>query len=110
MVTLVTPDQRDEVAGLLRKAGVAASDVAVTPDSPELVRITGARQPSGPALPPFGQQPPARDTHARGAHGAHGGGKGGARRNHRGRRNPRNQHGGRGRRDVGNRRKRQGGS
>ncbi|MDK6260549.1 DEAD/DEAH box helicase [Corynebacterium frankenforstense] len=110
VVTLVTPDQRDEVAGLLRKAGVAASDVAVTPDSPELVRITGARQPSGPALPPFGQQPPARDTHARGAHGAHGGGKGGARRNHRGRRNPRNQHGGRGRRDVGNRRKRQGGS
>lgn len=57
VVTLVTDEQRDEVEALLRKAKVDAPEVRVTPEGPELVRITGAREPSGSPLPPPGQAP-----------------------------------------------------
>ena len=55
VVTLVTDDQQKEVASLLRKAGVDAREVRVTPESDELTKITGARVPEGTPLPPPGQ-------------------------------------------------------
>ncbi|UIZ93125.1 DEAD/DEAH box helicase [Corynebacterium sp. CNCTC7651] len=59
VVTLVMDEQRKEVDQLLRKAGVDAEVVRIAPMSPELVRITAARQPEGTPLPPPGQQPAA---------------------------------------------------
>ncbi|WP_257202240.1 DEAD/DEAH box helicase [Corynebacterium cystitidis] len=55
VVTLVMDDQQKEVDTLLKKAGVDAKRVRVTPDSGELVRITLARKPQGSPLPPPGQ-------------------------------------------------------
>lgn len=55
VVTLVTDEQRGDVAQLMRKAGVEAEEVTVGPDSPELVDITGAREVNGAPLPPPGQ-------------------------------------------------------
>ncbi|WPF67152.1 MULTISPECIES: DEAD/DEAH box helicase [unclassified Corynebacterium] len=45
VVTLVMENQEDEVAKLLRKAGVTAREEKVSPDSPALAKITGARIP-----------------------------------------------------------------
>ncbi|MBC3185593.1 DEAD/DEAH box helicase [Corynebacterium sp. zg-331] len=45
VVTLVMEEQKDEVAHLLRRAGVEAVEEKVTPDSPALAKITGARTP-----------------------------------------------------------------
>ena len=56
VVTLVMDQQRKEVETLMRKAGVDAPEVRVTADSDVLVKITGARTPSGVPLPPPGQQ------------------------------------------------------
>lgn len=61
VVTLVMDEQRDEVAKLIKNAGVKAAiiDLTSSPDpsrSPELGRITGAKDPSGIALPLPGQQ------------------------------------------------------
>lgn len=58
VVTLAMDEQRGEVAQLLRRAGVDAETVRVTPDSEALARITGARVPAGPPLPPPGQPSP----------------------------------------------------
>lgn len=58
VVTLVMDEQVKEVRELFRKAGVDAAEIKVNEDSPELARITGARQPSGVPLPPPGQQQP----------------------------------------------------
>ncbi|MCQ4627190.1 DEAD/DEAH box helicase [Corynebacterium sp. CCUG 65737] len=55
VVTLVMDEQRKEVDQLLRKAGVDAQKVRVTPMSDELVKITGAQEPHGRPLPPPGQ-------------------------------------------------------
>ncbi|MBF9011942.1 DEAD/DEAH box helicase [Corynebacterium phoceense] len=60
VLTLVMDQQRDEVAALLKKAGVEARklELADAPSpalDPELVRITGARKPTGAPLPPPGQ-------------------------------------------------------
>ncbi|MHA2788940.1 DEAD/DEAH box helicase [Corynebacterium sp. S7] len=55
VVTLVTDDQQKEVETLLKKAGVDAKPVRVTPESDSLARITGAREPKGSPLPPPGQ-------------------------------------------------------
>lgn len=65
VVTLVMDDQEKEVAALLKKAGVEAKAVRVTPDSEELVRITSARKPEGSPLPPPGQA-----THPKKGNGA----------------------------------------
>ena len=63
VVTLVMDDQSKEVSQLLRKAGVDAPEVKVTPLSESLVTITGERQPEGAPLPPPGQpQQPKRAT------------------------------------------------
>ncbi|MCQ9352459.1 DEAD/DEAH box helicase [Corynebacterium sp. 153RC1] len=67
VVTLVTDEQRQEVAKLLEKAGVDAQEAHVTADSEELARITGARKVNGSPLPPFGQmlqQRPSKDSDA----------------------------------------------
>ncbi|WP_082014769.1 DEAD/DEAH box helicase, partial [Streptacidiphilus jiangxiensis] len=47
VVTLVLSHQRREMTQLLRDAGVRPNDDRVRPGDPELVRITGARRPSG---------------------------------------------------------------
>jgi len=71
VVTLALDEQEKEVAQLLRKAGVEAKTVRVTPESDALAKITGARQPSGSPLSPPGQQSPAGGAKAaRGAQGA----------------------------------------
>ncbi|AQQ15215.1 ATP-dependent RNA helicase RhlE [Corynebacterium glaucum] len=68
VVTLVMDEQRKEVDQLLKKAGVDAPTVRVTPMSEELVNITGARKPEGAPLPPPGQQP-AKSSSARASGG-----------------------------------------
>ncbi|BAU95804.1 ATP-dependent RNA helicase [Corynebacterium suranareeae] len=68
VVTLVMDDQIKEVRDLFHKAGVKAAEVKVNENSEELVKITGARRPSGKALPAPGQQQPKREqknTHNR---------------------------------------------
>jgi superfamily II DNA/RNA helicase len=53
VVTLVTHDQRRAVHGLTSRAGVKATSTNVRPGDEELVRITGARVPSGEPVPEF---------------------------------------------------------
>lgn len=64
VVTLVTDDQMKEVDNLLKKAGVSASAFSINESSQDLIRITGAKEPLGSPLPPFGaqQQPKKSDT------------------------------------------------
>ena len=62
VVTLVTDEQRDEVAKLIAKAGVAHTDLDISDranpaSSPELAQMTGARKPKGEPLGPPHQQP-----------------------------------------------------
>ena len=61
VVTLVMDEQIKEVRELFQKAGVKAAEVKVNENSPELAKITGARRPSGVALPVPGQQQPKRE-------------------------------------------------
>ena len=72
VVTLVTDEQTKEVDQLLRKAGVDAEVVRVSPGSADLIKITQAQTPEGTPLPPPGQPGPSR-----------GRGKSGGRRRHR---------------------------
>lgn len=81
VVTLVTDEQQKEVATLLRKAGVDAREVRVTPASEELVKITGASVPNGTPLPPPGQ--PQTQASARPRRGGQRGGQGGQRKGQR---------------------------
>jgi superfamily II DNA/RNA helicase len=53
VVTLVTHDQRRAVHGLTSRAGVKPTSTNVRPGDEELVRITGARVPSGEPVPEF---------------------------------------------------------
>ncbi|MBV7293908.1 DEAD/DEAH box helicase [Corynebacterium sp. TAE3-ERU16] len=69
VVTLVTDEQVAEVRTLFKKAGVTADEIRVTPSSPELATITGARPPSGEPL----TNPGAKQQQSRGQ------GRGGAR-------------------------------
>lgn len=62
VVTLVTDEQRDEVAKLIQKAGVNHTDLDISDranpaSSPELAQMTGARKPTGEPLGPPHQQP-----------------------------------------------------
>jgi superfamily II DNA/RNA helicase len=60
VVTLVLPEQRHDMAKLLKVAGVAAESARVRPGDAELARITGARTPSGmPITLPVPAQPAA---------------------------------------------------
>ncbi|MEC3955998.1 DEAD/DEAH box helicase [Nocardia sp. CDC153] len=47
VVTIVTPDNREEAAQLAKRASVTLTDVEVRPGDRRLVEITGARRPSG---------------------------------------------------------------
>lgn len=51
VVTLVTEDERADVEKMTRKAGVDISGVDIRPGDPRLAAITGAREPSGVAVP-----------------------------------------------------------
>jgi superfamily II DNA/RNA helicase len=70
VVTLVLPEQDRETSRLLAAAGVKARTVRVRPGDAELVRITGARTPSGvpvtPTVPADTQRRPPRTPAARG--------------------------------------------
>lgn len=60
VVTLVMDEQRKEVATLINKAGVMATEHDISKrdnpaGAPALKEVTGARKPNGPALPPPGQ-------------------------------------------------------
>jgi superfamily II DNA/RNA helicase len=59
VVSLVTHDQERAVATMTRKAGVTAARVAVSPGGADLVRVTGARVPSGVAA---AERPAANDA------------------------------------------------
>ena len=60
VVTLATPAERRDVERLMRLAGVRAAQTDVLPGDAELVRITGARTPSGiPVTEPAPQAPNA---------------------------------------------------
>jgi superfamily II DNA/RNA helicase len=67
VVTLVTHDQRRAVHGLTSRAGVKPTSTNVRPGDEELVRITGARVPSGEPIPEF--IPKARTPRPGGAAG-----------------------------------------
>ena len=59
VITLVMDQQRDEVSKLIRKAGVEAASFEVSgSNDAELIRVTGARTPTGTPLPPPGQPAP----------------------------------------------------
>ena len=51
VVTLVTPDQQNAFRTMVRSAGVTVETCEVSPESPELVQLTGAREPSGVPAP-----------------------------------------------------------
>jgi superfamily II DNA/RNA helicase len=51
VVTLVTHDQRHGVRRMTERAGVRAHNIKVRPGDAELIRITGARVPSGEPVP-----------------------------------------------------------
>jgi superfamily II DNA/RNA helicase len=51
VITLVTHDQRHSVRRLTDRAGVKAHNIRVRPGDAELIRITGARVPSGEPVP-----------------------------------------------------------
>ncbi|HEX6341935.1 DEAD/DEAH box helicase [Umezawaea sp.] len=53
VVTMVTHDQRRAVQGLTARAGIRPESTRVTPGNEDLIRITGARVPSGePVIEP----------------------------------------------------------
>jgi uncharacterized membrane protein YgcG len=70
VVTLVTHDQRRTVQGLTARAGVRPTSTKVRPGDEDLIRITGARVPSG--IPVIEPEVPVRARR--------GGGGGGPRR------------------------------
>ncbi|MFE3445670.1 DEAD/DEAH box helicase [Nocardia sp. NPDC059180] len=51
VVTLVTEDQRTEVAELTRRAGIDAAEATIAPGDRLLHRLTGARKPPGTPVP-----------------------------------------------------------
>jgi superfamily II DNA/RNA helicase len=71
VVTMVTPPERGEVARLTRLAGVRATSTEVGAGHAELVRITGARRPSG--VPIIEPPKPAQQSRG-GRRGGSGGG------------------------------------
>jgi superfamily II DNA/RNA helicase len=108
VITLVTHDQRHSVRRLTERAGVRAQNTRVRPGDAELIRITGARTPSGE--PVVEREIPARrPSGPRGGGGFRsGGGAGGGHRNFRGGNRPfrgkreggSREHGGRGERSA----------
>ena len=62
VVTIVTPDQRREVADLTRKAGISPKVTAVTPEHPLITELTGPAAPlrEMPPMPVAPQTPAGR--------------------------------------------------
>ncbi|WP_219419252.1 DEAD/DEAH box helicase [Pseudonocardia nigra] len=76
VVTMVTPTERRDVDRLTRLAGVRAHNTEVLPGDADLVRITGARQPSGVPIvepPKPAQNPRGSGRRSRGAGQGRGG-------------------------------------
>ncbi|MGW5570696.1 DEAD/DEAH box helicase [Nocardia thailandica] len=69
VVTLVTDEERKDVAAMTRKAGVETEGVAVRPGDRALVEITGARRPSGVPLAAPGAPAPQAAAPAQAAAG-----------------------------------------
>jgi superfamily II DNA/RNA helicase len=84
VVTLVTPPERRDVERMMRLAGVRAEQTEVVAGHSELIRITGARRPSGEPIvdPPRPAQAPSSGVRRGGGTG------GGGRRPRSGRRRP----------------------
>nr|WP_083276104.1 DEAD/DEAH box helicase [Pseudonocardia sp. HH130630-07] len=80
VVTLAMPEQRAEVNQLTKQAGVTPAVATIAPGHPDLVRVTGAREPSGEPIVVAKPAQPARGG-SRG--GPRGGGAGGAGRGRR---------------------------
>ncbi|MGW3339030.1 DEAD/DEAH box helicase [Streptomyces sp. NPDC001009] len=83
VVTLVLPEQKREVNQLMSAAGIRPKTARVTSSAPELVTITGAREPSGVAVviaAPEPTQPKASRPARRSGAGSDGGGRSGRRR------------------------------
>lgn len=59
VVTLVTDDERTTIADLVRAAGVTVTESRIRPGDRRLIALTGARQPSGRAVPDPAAPPPA---------------------------------------------------
>ncbi|KAF0847317.1 superfamily II DNA/RNA helicase [Nocardia caishijiensis] len=67
VVTLVTDEERKDVAAMTRKAGVRTDGIEVRPGDRNLVEITGARKPSGIAIAaPAAPAQPARSSNGSG--------------------------------------------
>ncbi|WP_084480279.1 DEAD/DEAH box helicase [Nocardia grenadensis] len=76
VITVVTPDQRAEMAALTRAAEVPVVEHTVRPGDREVRRLTGARTPPGPEAAKLPEVPPvAARGHFRGQSGR---GRGGA--------------------------------
>ncbi|MGC4998693.1 MULTISPECIES: DEAD/DEAH box helicase [unclassified Streptomyces] len=83
VVTLVLPEQKREVNQLMSAAGIRPKTARVTSSAPELVTITGAREPSGVAIvvaAPEPTPPKASRPARRSGAGSDGGGRSGRRR------------------------------
>ncbi|MFG3122630.1 DEAD/DEAH box helicase [Streptomyces sp. NPDC048201] len=83
VVTLVLPEQKREVNQLMSAAGIRPKTARVTSSAPELVTITGAREPSGVAVviaAPEPTPPKASRPARRSGAGSEGGGRPGRRR------------------------------
>ena len=92
VVTLVTPAERRDAEAMAKAAGVVVKGVPVRSDDPELVRISGARKPSGVALAAAAVTVP--QTPSRKPARARAGGRAGSARAHGPRRGAEGQHGG----------------
>ncbi|MGW4466584.1 DEAD/DEAH box helicase [Micromonospora sp. NBC_01796] len=67
VVTLVTPDQRRDMARLMATAGIRPESAQVRPGDAELVRVTGARVPSGVPVTVVAPKPAQAPNQAGGA-------------------------------------------
>ena len=90
VVSLATHRQRKEVFGITKRAGVTLTEVNVRPGDPELIRITGAQQPSGIPVIVEAEKPGRNDRGSRDR-----GDRGGFRRGHSGNFKKRSEGGGR---------------
>ncbi|MDI3402944.1 DEAD/DEAH box helicase [Streptomyces sp. B-S-A6] len=78
VVTLVLPEEKREMSRLMSVAGINAATTRIRSTDEELVRITGAREPSGVpvTLPVPEPQQPARPSRSGGSRSGSGGGSG----------------------------------
>ena len=90
VVSLATHRQRKEIFGISKRAGVSITEVTVRPSDEELVRITGAQEPSGIPIAVEVEKPGRNDRGSRDR-----GDRGGFRRGHSGNFKKRSEGGGR---------------